>query len=121
MSLDIYDTDTNKTARSYRYYFQHGTVESPTEGESRGFDEEWQALQYMDENREHAQAAANESGEMGCIQVVDMDSFGKDRIVAIETLPPIFVSERPKYVSTRAKLTDLMADAVRMIKKVGGK
>lgn len=107
MSLHSNYPESRRTS-SYRYIFQHGDLNLPGSGECRGFDEVEDAIQYMDENREHAQAAANETGEVEVLQVIDQDSYGKERIVAIAFFRPMNVSERAAFVRTdRPKLSDL--------------
>lgn len=107
-------------SRSYRYYFQHGTEAEPTCGEARGFDDEWAALQYMDENREHAQKASDETGEAGLIQVLDMQRFGQERIIAREVLEP----SRQRYTEAHAerrKLGDLIVSTAHGLRKRGAR
>jgi hypothetical protein len=101
MSIDRDDHDNVvRGARAYRYYYQAGSLDNPYLGEARGFEEEWQALQYLDENREHAQSWANEAGETILLQVLDMEGFAKDRVVAMEHIRPTHEATRETFART---------------------
>jgi len=67
--------------RTEKYYYQAGTMDKPDSGEARGFSEQWQAEQYLDENREHAVAAARHSDKT---QVARVYERATGRLCAIE-------------------------------------
>ena len=56
-------------------------------------NEEWEALQYMDEDAARAQECANHYGETYIYQAIDRDSFGKDAILGTVWVRP----ERNKF------------------------
>lgn len=101
--------------RAYDFYYQVGSLSEPDAGFSRGFDEDWEAMQYMDEDREHCQQAANESGEPVLSRVIEEDS---GRVVQEELIYP----ERASYVrDNRLKLGDLLTSVAKQVRKATGK
>jgi|SRR6185437_8078110 len=56
---------------SENFYFVSGTINKPDCGEKRGFADQWQAEMYLDENREHAEAAVQHDGLSRVMQVIE--------------------------------------------------
>lgn len=74
----------SQAKRKERFYFQSGTMNRPDSGHARGFEEKWQAEQYLDEEREHSVAAARRSGNTQVLRVIDNQAPYQPRTVYAE-------------------------------------
>lgn len=74
----------SQAKRKERFYFQSGTMDRPDSGHARGFEEVWQAEQYLDEEREHSVAAGCRSGNTQVLRIIDNQAPYQPRTIYAE-------------------------------------